>query len=42
MNTEHATYKILDAILEQARTHPKGLNSLPNKIQEHIAKMIKN
>ena len=34
-------YKILDAILQQARIHPKGLNSLPKKVQEHIAKLVK-
>ena len=41
MNHEHATYKILDAMLVQARTHPKGLSSLPEAIQKHIADLIK-
>jgi len=36
-----AQYKILDAMLQQARVHPNGLNSLPKKVQEHIAKLVK-
>lgn len=37
----NAQYKIIDAVLQQARMHPKGLNSLPKKVQEHIAKLSK-
>ena len=42
LSAPYATYKILDAMLQQARTHPKGLSSLPIAIQKHIASIIKN
>ena len=40
MNHDNATYKILDAMLHQARTHPRGLSSLPLAMQKHIANII--